>query len=227
VKRIIISDLHIGSSYCKEEQLAEFLDVIECDELVLAGDVIDFIKIPSFSPSSIRILRSLRKFERIIYIVGNHDVAFEDCVNCHVGNIEFMSKYEFVEAAEGRDARKFRIVHGDEYDPSWLHRHTEGFLIKMISLCQDWIERTFKIDLTSWWANRNIKKRKLIRIWDIINLNSDVDVFIMGHSHKPECVIWVDENQVIKTYVNSGDWVYHMTYVEIEDGIVRLRKYES
>ena len=52
-----------------------------------------------------------------------------------------------------------------------------------------------------------IKKRKLIRIWDIINLNNDVDVFIMGHSHTPEAVIWVDVDQNIKTYINSGDWV--------------------
>ena len=91
---------------------------------------------------------------------------------------------------------------------------------------QDWIERTWDVDLATWWANRKIKKRKLIRIWDIINLNNDVDVFIMGHSHTPEAVIWVDEDQNIKTYVNSGDWVSHTTYVTIEDGITRLRKFE-
>ena len=75
-------------------------------------------------------------------------------------------------------------------------------------------------------SEKKDKKRKLIRIWDIINLNNDVDVFIMGHSHTPEAVIWVDEDQNIKTYVNSGDWVSHTTYVTIEDGITRLRKFE-
>lgn len=222
MKRVVISDLHIGSSYCKEEQLAEFIENLECDELILAGDIIDFIKVPSFTPSAAKIMNSLRKFDRIVYIVGNHDIAFEQCINCYAGNIEFLDKYEFEEGG-----RLFRISHGDEYDNSWLHRHTEGILIKIISVFQDWIERAWNVDLTSWWANRKIKKRKLIRIWGIINLNNDVDVFIMGHVHKPECVIWVDENQTIKTYVNSGDWVSHMTYVDIVDGIVRLRKYEE
>ena len=77
------------------------------------------------------------------------------------------------------------------------------------------------------FSNKKIKRRKLVRIWDIINLNNDVDVFIMGHSHTPEAVIWVDEDQNIKTYVNSGDWVSHTTYVLIENGITRLRKYEE
>jgi len=222
VKRIVISDLHIGSNYCKEEQLAEFIDNIECDELILAGDVIDFIKVPSFTPATAKIMNSLQKFDNIVYIIGNHDNTFEECVGHHAANIQFLKRHEFVDGQ-----RNFRVEHGDDYDISWLHRHTEGFLIKIISIFQDLIERTFEVDLTTWWANRKIKKRKLIRIWDIINLNSDVDVFIMGHSHQPEAVIWVDEDQTIKTYVNSGDWVHHMTYVDIEDGIVRLRKYQS
>ena len=123
--------------------------------------------------------------------------------------------------------RTFRIEHGDNYDKSFAHKFTEGVLIKFISVFQDWIERRFDVDLATWWANKKIKRRKLVRIWDIINLNNDVDVFIMGHSHTPEAVIWVDENQNIKTYVNSGDWVSHTTYVSIENGITRLRKYEE
>jgi len=52
-----------------------------------------------------------------------------------------------------------------------------------------------------------------------------VDVFIMGHSHTPEAVIWVDEDENIKTYINSGDWVAHTTYVSIENGVTRLKKF--
>jgi UDP-2,3-diacylglucosamine pyrophosphatase LpxH len=48
----------------------------------------------------------------------------------------------------------------------------------------------------------------------------------MGHSHTPEAVIWVDEDQNIKTYINSGDWVAHTTYVTIEGGVCRLKKFE-
>ena len=95
--------------------------------------------------------------------------------------------------------------------------------MKLVSIIHDWLERRFGRDLTTWYVNYKIKKRKLRRIWDILKLNTDVDVIIMGHCHHPEAVIWVDENQSIKTYVNSGDWVSHKSWVSIVDGVVRLK----
>ena len=68
-----------------------------------------------------------------------------------------------------------------------------------------------------------MKRRKLRRIWDILKWNDDVDVIIMGHSHHPEAIIWVDNKQAIKTYVNCGDWVSHQSWVSIKDGVVRLK----
>ena len=221
MKRVVISDLHIGSTHCREEDLLNFIQTVECDELVLAGDVVDFIKIPSFTSKTAEILKALSRFKKVIYIIGNHDHSLASFIDRTISNIEFYHRYEFMDGN-----RKFRIEHGDQYDTSFWHQYTEGFLIKIISVFQDWIERTWNVDLATWWANRKIKKRKLIRIWDIINLNNDVDVFIMGHSHTPEAVIWVDEDQNIKTYINSGDWVAHTTYVTIENGVCRLKKFE-
>ena len=63
------------------------------------------------------------------------------------------------------------------------------------------LERVFGLDLTTWWAKKQIKKRKLKKIWDIIQWNEEADVFIMGHTHNPEVLIWVDKNENIKTYV--------------------------
>ena len=52
MKRVVISDMHIGSTHCREEDLLNFIQTVECDELVLAGDVVDFIKIPSFTSNT-------------------------------------------------------------------------------------------------------------------------------------------------------------------------------
>ena len=132
-----------------------------------------------------------------------------------------MEMYEFEEGG-----RSFRIEHGDRYESGFWSRWSEGVLLKIVSICQDWLERTFSVDLATWWANRALAKRKLIRLWDIIDFNNDVDVTIMGHSHRPEVVIWVDEHEQIKTYVNTGDWVDHTTYAQITDGVVRLKSYK-
>ena len=49
----------------------------------------------------------------------------------------------------------------------------------------------------------------------------------MGHTHNPEVLIWVDKDENIKTYVNTGDWVDNCTYVIIKDDQVRLRKWQK
>ena len=58
--------------------------------------------------------------------------------------------------------------------------------MEALSLVQNIIERVFKIDLTTWWSKIQLKKRKLKRIWDVVEWNKDVDVLIMGHTHNPE-----------------------------------------
>ena len=53
--RLVISDLHLGSVFSKEEKIYNLLSQTEFDELILAGDVIDFIKIPTFTKHSARL----------------------------------------------------------------------------------------------------------------------------------------------------------------------------
>lgn len=222
MKRVVISDLHIGSAYCKEEELSQFLNGLECDEIILAGDIVDFVKIPIFSELSLEILRKIVAFPRVVYIIGNHDFSFDAFAGHRLNHIHFMEKYEFEEGG-----RTFRIEHGDRYEKGIWAKWSEGALLKFISVLQDWLERRFSIDLATWWANRALAKRKLVRIWDIIDFNNDVDVAIMGHSHRPEVVIWVDQEEQIKTYVNTGDWVEHTTYAQIIDGVIRLKKFKK
>ena len=45
MKRVVISDLHVGSKFYKSKEILEFLKTEDFDELILAGDIIDFIKI--------------------------------------------------------------------------------------------------------------------------------------------------------------------------------------
>ena len=217
--RLIISDTHLGSAYSKEKELAEFLKSVEYDEIILAGDVIEFLRKPSFTKNAPDIFQQvLDSDKKIIYIVGNHDDAFEKFSGKTISGVTFTRSYDFDYAG-----RHFRVQHGDQYDNSIIKwRYT----IEFLSFFQNMIERVFGIDLTTWWANRQIKKRQLKRIWDLVKWNEDADVFIMGHTHNPEVLIWVDKNENIKTYVNTGDWVSNCTYVIISAGQVRLRRWK-
>jgi UDP-2,3-diacylglucosamine pyrophosphatase LpxH len=217
LKRVVISDTHIGSKFYKEDELYSFLESEEYDQLILNGDIIEFLKIPTFTEGCMKIIKSVDYGKEIIYIIGNHDKALANFSNKEMFGIKFMEEYEFEE-----HGRKFRIEHGDKYEKGIVHYRT---VMKIISVFQDFLERYFNVDVSTWFNNLKINKRKIKRLWDIIDLNNDVDVLIVGHTHIPEAVIWIDENEKIKTYVNSGDWVSHATYVEINDGVVRLRNY--
>jgi len=218
MKRVIISDTHIGSRFYKAEELLAFLEREEFDQLILAGDIIDFIKIPTFTERCMRILAAIGKNKEIIYVVGNHDESLIGVVGKQFFNIRFVKKYEF---REGK--RRFRIEHGDDYDKGMIHNR---FFIKILSVIQNMLEFTFNFDFTTWWTSIQIKRHKLRSIIHVLRHHPNIDVFIMGHTHIPEAVIWIDEDQNIKTYINAGDWVTHQTYVTIVDGVSRLRKFE-
>ena len=216
--RLIISDVHLGSYYSKEDKLLSFLKTVEFDELVLAGDIIDFIKIPQFTETTIKIFDYISKLDKkIVYVVGNHDIAFEKFIGKQFAHIEFVSKYEF----EYGD-RTYRIQHGDQYETGLVHYR---FTMNVISIFHDMLERFFKKNLAALLVKMFVKKKKIKRIWNIIKWNDDVDVFIMGHTHIPEVVIWVDPNENIRTYANTGDWVEHSTYIILKDNKLRLKKY--
>jgi len=219
MKRIVISDLHIGSKYANETALIDFLSSIKCDELILAGDIVDFLKVPSFTKKSHAIFKIINNFERkIVYIVGNHDASFRGLVGKTAFGVHFVDKYEFVDGK-----RRYRIEHGDKYDTGIVKYR---LIMKLISVSQDYLERWLNIDLSTRWHSIITKKRKLRRIWDIIQWNNDVDVFIMGHIHTPEVLVWINENETIKTYANTGDWVEHQTYIIVENDIIRLRNWQ-
>ena len=62
MKRLVISDLYLGSTFSREEMLISLLENKEFDELILAGDIIEFLKVPRFTEDTRKIFDILRKF---------------------------------------------------------------------------------------------------------------------------------------------------------------------
>ena len=53
--RLIISDLHLGSAHTHERELKNLLHNTEFDELILAGDILEFLKRPKFTDVTARL----------------------------------------------------------------------------------------------------------------------------------------------------------------------------
>ena len=72
----VVSDLHLGSSYCQHEAFIRFLDALPTDTaLILNGDILDRPHTP-LSPAHNGVLDRLRheSYERqIVWVHGNHD----------------------------------------------------------------------------------------------------------------------------------------------------------
>ena len=217
MKRLIVSDTHIGSRFCKKDDLIKLLHEVKYDQLILNGDIIEFLKIPTFTPLVMDIVKGVDFTKEIIYIIGNHDISLSGWIGQTFANVKFLKEYTFEE-----DGRTFKIEHGDQYERGIVHSR---MLMKLISSFQDILEWFFNINLSAWYSRLKFNRRKIKRLWDIMDLNNEVDVLIVGHTHVPEVLIWIDEEENIKTYVNTGDWVSHATYVEINDGVVRLRNF--
>jgi UDP-2,3-diacylglucosamine pyrophosphatase LpxH len=219
MRRIILSDIHIGSKYYKSNELISFLKSNKYDQLILAGDIIDFVKVPLFSDRAIEIVEAIDFTKDIVYIVGNHDTPLKGFIGKKAFGMTFVSHYQFEEGG-----KKFRIEHGDAYDNLGVF-HNNIFL-SLLSVSQNFLEGWLNINLTDIVTKWKLKNRKMRRIWDILTQNKDVDVFICGHFHTPEAVVWIDEKQRVKSYMNSGDWVTHSTFIIIEDGVARLQEYK-
>jgi UDP-2,3-diacylglucosamine pyrophosphatase LpxH len=219
-RRLVVSDVHIGSKYYKPKNLIDLLEHEKYDELVLAGDIIDFIKIPTFTKNCLELIKQIMKVKNVVYITGNHDIALENWEQEQLGGIKFTRQYDFFAGN-----RKIRIVHGDQFQHGIVKR---AGIMKILSVLQDIIERLFNFDITNFLHKHILKRLELKNIENILSENKDIDVLIMGHTHVPEALVWIQPDHQIKTYVNSGDWVSNCTYVTIEsNGEVRLRKYVS
>ena len=40
-RTVFISDLHLGTRFCRTDLLLDFLDTVDCDHLFLVGDIVD------------------------------------------------------------------------------------------------------------------------------------------------------------------------------------------
>ncbi len=236
-RSVFISDVHLGLRWSQAGLLNAFLDQIRCDNLYLAGDIIDGWKTGQkgfLPPAHAQVLDRLLKLaqeSRVVYLAGNHD-NFPDFLDDHeVEGIQFCRRITH----QTLDGRNFLVTHGDEFDiveqsRQWLSKMGavafEGFL---------WFDAIHNA-LRSLMGKRErhlalFLKRKAKNMAQKVGHFEDrltaiarkelYDGVICGHIHQPEMRLL----QGIP-YFNCGDWIHHCSaLVENFDGsldILRL-----
>lgn len=239
---VVLSDVHLGTYGCKAKELLCYLQSIEPSILILNGDIIDgwqFSKryFPSAHMSVIKeLLNMMMKGTRVFYITGNHDELLRRYVDFNLSNFTLTDKLVLE-----IDNKMTWIFHGDVFDNTTkgsakflakLGSSGYGFLIlfnRLINnalklLGRDRISLSKKIMAGVNKAVTKVNDFELIAAE--LAIEKKYDYVICGHIHQPQKkLVENDKGKVV--YLNSGDWVEHLTALEYTHNDWKIFTYDE
>ncbi|MGA1771968.1 MAG: UDP-2,3-diacylglucosamine diphosphatase [Flavobacteriaceae bacterium] len=239
------SDQHFGAPTRKESKLREvlFMDWLahvekQAGALFLLGDLFDFwFEYKKVVPKGF--VRPLGKLATmadqglpIFYFVGNHDLWMTDYFEKELGIPVFHKPQDFE-----LNGKKFLIGHGDGLGPNDLgyKRMKKVITNPFLKMLFRWLHPDIGVALAQYLSTKN----KLISgAEDIQFLGEDQewlaqycrrkltqqhrDYFLFGHRHLP---MQIDLGQNA-TYINTGDWITHYTYAELNGTALSLKTWK-
>ncbi|TCV92322.1 UDP-2,3-diacylglucosamine pyrophosphatase LpxH [Luteibacter rhizovicinus] len=230
-----ISDVHLGTPDCKADFLLDFLKHLDCEKLYLVGDIVDMEAMArrrgwqrEHSAVVGHILDMAAHGVEVIYIPGNHDAPMRGMAGQMLAGI----RVELDAVHEGADGRRYRVSHGDEFDPEHVGRTWMLYLGDALHRAICWANRRVhavrrRMDLP-YLPLSIIIKSHIGKALDYIHGYEErvardarergFDGHICGHIHFGH-VRTIDGI----VYLNDGDWVEHCTaLVEDATGAMEL-----
>jgi len=239
-KTVFLSDIHLGAPDCQVEKVNHFLKHVDCERLVLNGDIIDGWSLGrrgGWTRKHTRTIRLiLKKIDKkridVIYLRGNHDDILDRFLPLHFGKLRVVDQY-IHENPKGR----YLVIHGDAFDSVTQNS-------KLVAIAGDIgyqsllkINRVYNRYRT--WRGKDyfslskaIKARTKTVVNYISRFENQVETFahryncvgfICGHIHTPEDKMIGDVH-----YLNSGDWIESNTaLVEHVDGRFEVLGYDE
>jgi UDP-2,3-diacylglucosamine pyrophosphatase LpxH len=229
-RTIVISDLHLGSTYSRAKDVTDFLSKNKCDTLILNGDIIDGWALKrggTWNDSHMKCIRKIikkSKTTKVYWLRGNHDDFLHEFIPFDFGKILLREDLEYI----GLNGKKYLILHGDIFD---IFANQMKWLAKIGSIGYDF----------TLWMNKWYNKYRAFRGLEYFSLSQKIkasvkeatnfigdfenhmavhakslgcDGVICGHIHKAEIKTINDLE-----YMNSGDWVEsNSALVEDMDG---------
>ncbi|NLI96331.1 MAG: UDP-2,3-diacylglucosamine diphosphatase [Synergistaceae bacterium] len=240
VRTAFLSDLHLGSRWCRAAELSAFLDFLECETLYLVGDIVDGWSLkrrfrwPSTHTVVLGKILDLARRSRVVYVTGNHDAFMDEFAGKKIGNIEI----RLSAIHETRRGTRFAVFHGDEMDEvtstrPWLARIGDvAYSAALWANCGvNSLRKAFGLDYRSF--SQGLKQR----VKEAVNYVSgfekklaeearrlETDGVVCGHIHK---AAWQAFGETV-LYGNCGDWVESCSaLVERHDGSIELLDWET
>ncbi|HWB92267.1 MAG TPA: UDP-2,3-diacylglucosamine diphosphatase [Puia sp.] len=226
---VVLSDVHLGTYGCRAGELVSYLKSITPNILILNGDIIDGWQFTKryFPVAHMMVIKEIIQFitngTRVFYITGNHDEMMRRYTDIQMGNFALTDKLVLE-----IDGKMTWIFHGDVFDNT-----TKGgarVLAKLGSSGYNLLirfNRFVNFILKALGRERvSISKRVMAGVNKAVSKINDLeliaaelaiekkyDYVICGHIHQPQKKVVETRNGSV-TYLNSGDWVEHLTALE-------------
>jgi UDP-2,3-diacylglucosamine pyrophosphatase LpxH len=239
---VVISDIHLGTYGCKAKELLNYLKSISPNILILNGDIIDVWQFNKhyFPSAHMKVIRELMQFitngTRVFYITGNHDEIMRKYTDIQVGNLTLTDKLVLE-----IDNKMTWIFHGDVFDNTTrggartlaklgssgyglliLFNRFINFLLKSVGK-----ERVSISKRVMAGVNKAITKiHDFEQIAAELAIEKKYDYVICGHIHQPQKRV-VENRHGQVTYLNSGDWVEHLTALEYQQNEWSIFEYQE
>jgi len=238
-KRLIVSDLHLGSEHSCSDKFLALLKSIEVEEIILNGDIIDVLilnnkKLKSWPKEHSVVVQKLLRFIRhggkIIWIRGNHEGNLLDSlIDEEIAGIRIYEEYFFGNVL---------IYHGDKLDflvkgkfkyLSEIGAVGYEILLKANRVFKYLFNKLYPTFSLSRFIKQNVKKiTHYVGAFEQFAINDaklrGFNTVILGHIHQK------NDKQIDNIrYMNSGCWMDdgECSYiVEHLDGTLELKIYE-
>jgi len=237
----VLSDIHLGSYACHAEELLTYLSSIDPKILILNGDIIDAKRMRNnyFPPAHLKVVKKIfslaAKGTVVHYITGNKDEPFRKIDDIYMGTIQVSNRLSL--KLNGKNTLFF---HGDIFDFSFRHSHwllnfgEAGFdtLLKLAKLKTKVLGLFGKKNKPFSNPELDYDERDPSQISLFENnvvkmaVNHHYDHVVCGHSHSPNKQLFETKKGEC-LYLNSGDWVKHMTALEYSFKRWKLYRYEN
>ena len=215
MKAIIVSDLHIGSPYCRREDFKQFLENIPQDhEFILNGDIIDnpYTKMTPADQQIIDRIAEISLRQPVVWVRGNHDNGY---VPDYSGKIQIKPHYAL--------QKRLFIAHGDFFDEVMPRSR---LFIRTFKILHD-----FRIKLGARpvhvaqyaknWRRLYAYLRKNVMLNAVYYARKNgFQAVTCGHTHYAE-------EQIVQgiKYLNTGAWTEQPTYcVRVAASEITLEK---
>lgn len=228
---LVLSDLHLGTYGCRAKELLEYLGTVKPGMVILNGDIIDIwqFKKRYFPKSHMQVLKKLLKLASKVpvhYITGNHDEALRRYSPTTLGNLHLVDRLTI-----RIDGERYWFFHGDVFDASmrhakWLAKlggRSYDLLIRLNNVVNWTLERFGRPRMSFSARIKHSVKRAVAYIADFeetaagIALQEGHQYVVCGHIHQPQ-IRRITQAQGTVNYMNSGDWIEHMSALEYVDG---------